>query len=441
MKVQKEWLKQFGTAGEDYALEVVLDNSGGLYAVGYTTDDMPEASVKNQGDRDAWVAKYDVGSGTQLWMNQFGSLERDGAVSVAVDGLGGVYIVGATKGKLSSSDSDNKGSFDGFLTKHDASTGKQLWVTQLGNSKHDSFTDVVVTRNGDLYVTGSTEREDNTVAGDGRDTWLAKYDAATGTQRWVNELDSTVDTRAGSLAVDSDGAVYILGRTGNRIPGADVVDQNSWNIWIAKYDSGFGTQHWSTELGSEKAELSGRLTLDHRGGLYITGSTSGKMTDEANQGDLDAFIAKYDATLGKQLWLNQIGTTSRDTVNSIAIGNSGDLYAVGQSAGAIPGAKATAQGSNDAWLGRYDADSGCQMWATQLGTDKQDLAVGIAVDSSGSVYISGSTGGEFSGSTNKGKYDTWIAKFKQVPESFEDIENVIEQKLSGRDDLLIRPAS
>lgn len=262
---------------------------------------MPEAGVENQGDRDAWVAKYDVGSGTQLWINQFGSAERDGAVSVALDGVGGVYIVGSTKGKLPGSDVDNEGSFDGFLAKHDASSGKQLWVTQLGNAKQDGFTDIVATRGGDLYVTGYTEREDNTVSGDGMDTWLAKYDAATGAQRWVNQLGSTIDTRAGSLAVDSEGAVYILGRTGSRIPGADIAEQNNWNIWLAKYDGGFGTQLWSTEIGTKQAEFSGRIVLDHLGGVYITGSTSGALTDSANQGDFDAFISKYDAVLGKQL--------------------------------------------------------------------------------------------------------------------------------------------
>lgn len=441
MKVQQEWLKQFGAAGEEYAYEVVLDNSGGLYAVGYTTDNMPESGVENQGDRDVWVAKYDVGSGTQLWINQFGSPERDSAVSVTVDGAGGVYIAGSTKGKLPGSDFGNKGSFDGFLAKHDASSGKQLWITQLGNAKHDGFTDIVVTRGGDLYVVGSTEREDNMVAGDGRDTWLAKYNAATGEQRWINQLGSTIDTRAGSLAVDSEGSVYILGRTGSRIPNAKIVEQNNWNVWLAKYDGGFGTQLWFTELGTNKAEFAGRIVLDHVGGVYITGSTSGALADNANQGEFDVFVAKYNTALGKQLWLNQIGSTGRESVVNIAIGNGGDLYIAGHTKGTISGSNVVNQGDWDAWLGRYDADNGRQMWVTQLGTEKQDLAVGLAVDTLGNVYVSGSTEGEFPGARQKGKRDAWIAKYRQVPESFEDIENVLNCKFSIRDELLVRSAS
>lgn len=439
MQVKQEWLQQFGTSGDDFALEAVVDNTGGLYVVGYSTGDMPESGVKNQGKRDAWVAKYDVGSGTQLWLQQFGSPEDDSALSVTVDGVGGVYISGATAGQLSGS--NNKGNSDGFLAKHDASSGKQLWVTQLGNAKSDSFTDIVVTRQGDLYVTGYTEREDNTVAGNGMDTWLAKYDAATGNQRWVNQLGSTIDTRAGSLAVDSEGSVYILGRTGDRIPGADLDMQNNWDIWLAKYDSGFGTQLWKTKLGSPKAEFAGRIAVDHRGGLYITGRTNGSVSDTANQGDFDAFVAKYDSALGKQLWITQIGSSKGESVTSLSIGNGGDLYVVGQTQGVIPGTNVTNQGDNDIWLGRYDADSGRQMWITQLGTEKQDLAVGIAVDSSGNVYVSGATEGEFPGSKSQGKKDAYIIKYKQVPESFEDVANVLEQQLSTRDELLIRSAS
>lgn len=441
MKVQQEWLKQFGTSGEEYAFEIVLDNSGGLYAVGYTTSDMPEAGVENQGDRDAWVAKYDVGSGTQLWIYQFGSAERDSAVSVTIDGLGGVYIVGSTKGKLPGSAVENEGGFDGFLAKHDAVSGKQLWVTQLGNAKQDGFTDIVATRSGDLYVTGYTEREDNAVSGDGMDTWLVKYDAATGAQRWVNQLGSTIDTRAGGLAVDSEGAVYILGRTGSRIPGADIVEQNNWNIWLAKYDGGFGTQLWSTEIGTKQAEYSGQIVLDHLGGVYIAGSTSGALTDSANQGDFDAFISKYDAVLGKQLWLNQMGSTGRESATNIAMGSGGDLYTIGHTTGAVTGSDTTNQGSQDVWLGRYDSDSGRQIWVAQLGSDKQDLAVGIAVDSSGNVYVSGSTEGELSRATSQGNRDAWIAKYKQVPESFEDVENVLNQKFSIADEQLVRSVS
>ena len=47
---------------------------------------------------------------------------------------------------------------------------------------------------------------------------------------------------------------------------------------------------------------------------------------------------------------------------------------------------------------------GTQQWIKQTGTDEDDHAFGVAVDSSGNPYVTGDTEGAFSGFTNA---DAW----------------------------------
>ena len=47
----------------------------------------------------------------------------------------------------------------------------------------------------------------------------------------------------------------------------------------------------------------------------------------------------------------------------------------------------------------------------QLGTSSIDIANGVAVDSSGNVYAAGYTSGALDGNTNAGGYDLFVVKY------------------------------
>jgi len=115
----KQWIQQFGTAGDDEARAISIDANDNIFLTGYTTGDLGAA---NAGSFDAWVAEYDT-NGNQKWITQFGTSKRDDAVSITADNLGNVYVVGDTQGSLGSV---NAGSFDAWTAKLDAATGKIL---------------------------------------------------------------------------------------------------------------------------------------------------------------------------------------------------------------------------------------------------------------------------------------------------------------------------
>jgi hypothetical protein len=121
---------------------------------------------------DAMVLAVEASSGELVWLNQFGaSMASDRIYGMAVDGRGGVYSVGHTRGSmpggregagenltaasagasggagvggvqevLQSHDDLTRGGVqrgDLFLAKLDAHTGKRLWVRQLGTAFED----------------------------------------------------------------------------------------------------------------------------------------------------------------------------------------------------------------------------------------------------------------------------------------------------------------
>jgi hypothetical protein len=125
------WIRQYEAEGliSDFH-GVSSDAFGNAYVTGITAgrlDGMP--------DYDAIVAKYDP-TGNQLWLRQFGTTgTNDFGYQVSADGLGSVYVAGATNGSL---DGPNAGDYDVFLRKYDES-GNLLWARQLGSPAADGY--------------------------------------------------------------------------------------------------------------------------------------------------------------------------------------------------------------------------------------------------------------------------------------------------------------
>lgn len=97
------------------------------------------------------------------------------------------------------------------------------------------------------------------------------------------------------------------------------------------------------------------------------------------------------------VWAKNMGGTSWTRGNSIATDALGDVYITGSFSGTVdfnPGAGTftlTATGDQDAFITKSDA-SGNFLWAVKIGGLYSDFGFGIAVDTSGNVYVTGSFG-------------------------------------------------
>ena len=139
----------------------------------------------------------------------------------------------------------------------------------------------------------------------------------------------------------------------------------------------------------------------------MTGSTHGGLDGNINSGGLDIFLVKFNSSGTKQ-WTKQLGTSSSDFGESVTTDSSGNIYVTGVTQGGLDGN--THLGSSDLLLVKYNS-SGVKQWTKQFGTSVRDSGLGVTVDSSDNIYVTGSTSGGLDGNTNAGGSDLFLVKY------------------------------
>lgn len=147
---------------------VYLDQNDDVYFTGYfggTVDfDLSPASFELtalSGDLaavDAVIAKYNS-DGDFIWAKSFGGLNAEIVFNTAISLANEIYIVGMYADVVDFdpgagvSEITAEGDFDLFITKFDVE-GNFMWAKSIGGEFYDSYPNVEVDGNGDLYLTG-----------------------------------------------------------------------------------------------------------------------------------------------------------------------------------------------------------------------------------------------------------------------------------------------
>ena len=363
-------------------------------------------------------------SGTQQLGTSSGDTKTDG---VTVDSSGNIYVTGYTSGGLDNN--TNSGSNDIFLVKYNSSGVKQ-WTKQLGTSNSDVGRGVTVDSSDNIYVTGSTSGglDDNTnTAGSSWDFFLVKYNSS-GVKQWTEQYGSVVGgyTDFGQgVTVDSSDNLYVTGTTNGGIDNN--TSSGSDDIFLIKYNSS-GEKQWTQQLGTSSRdrvaldadEIMDGVTVDSSDNIYVVGQTQGGLDNNTNSGDWDFFLVKYNSSGTKQ-WTQQLGTSSKDVGNGVAVDSSNNIYVTGTTGGGLD--NNTSFGSNDIFLVKYNS-SGEKQWTQQLGGhwytssgnivySHNDAGTGVTVDSSNNIYVTGSTSKVIvdGSNTSYGGVDTVLVKY------------------------------
>src|SRR5207247_6425103 len=113
-------------------------------------------------------------------------------------------------------------------------------------------------------------------------------------------------------------------------------------------------------------------------------------------GASDAFVTKLNATGLVLLYSAYLGGSSDDVAAGIAVDSAGNAYVAG-SAGStnFPTTSsfqaASGGGVNDAFVTKLNATGSALAYSTYLGGNSYDSAYGVAVDSAGNAYVTGTT--------------------------------------------------
>jgi hypothetical protein len=153
-----EWTYQFGTAADDGARAVALDNCAHLRVAGMTMGNlMPDGS--NLGGADLFVVRIST-DGEEIWRTQFGSAADDHLhfsrhVASPLEPEGQSVLVGTTYGDFAG-DGAHIGEGDVFVVRLDHD-GQEMWRRQYGTEAWDFGHAVAFATDGTLLVAGSAD--------------------------------------------------------------------------------------------------------------------------------------------------------------------------------------------------------------------------------------------------------------------------------------------
>lgn len=191
----QQWVKRYNGPGnlDDFATSLAVDTSGNVYVSGFsagsgTNNDYATIKYNSMGDT-LWITRYN-GPGNGI----------DEANSLALDGLGNVYVTGKSAG--SGTDND-------YATIKYNSTGVEQWVSRYngpGNGS-DGASQLALDGTGNVYVTGGSIG-----SGTGNDFATIKYDSA-GVEQWAARYNGPGNGSDGAskLTIDGTGNVYVTG--------------------------------------------------------------------------------------------------------------------------------------------------------------------------------------------------------------------------------------
>ncbi len=227
---------------------------------------------------------------------------------------------------------------------------------------------------------------------------------------WVKQLGGDSSEVSHSLKVDGSGNVYTIGHFEGTVdfdPGPSsftLTSNGSTDIFVSKLDAS-GNFIWAKQIGGASYDIGNSLVLDNLSNIYITGyfyntvdfdpGPSTSTLAAIGQGDI--FISKLDAS-GNLIWAKQMGGSSFDEGNSIALDALGNIYTVGLFETianfdyGISNFTLTSAGGDEVFVSKLDP-SGNFVWAKRLGGSSHDRGYFINVDPSFNVYTTGSFSG------------------------------------------------
>lgn len=340
-------------------------------------------------------------SGSQLWSRSYGSLTNETGYSVAVDSIGNVFVTGSFTGTVyfGATYLTSVGGSDVFVAKYSGVTGAHMWSRRFGGTGDDSGMGIAVDPSGNVVVTGyfqATLDLGTLTSAGGNDIFLAKFAGSDGANLWVRRFGGPGNDGARSIAASGSGDIVITGNFNGAVDfGGGTLTSLGDDIFVAHY-SGSAAPQWSRRFGGTSTDIGQSVAVDNDGnvvvtGLFLSGTIDFGGGSLTNAGSYDGFLAKLAGADGAHLWSKRFGGTSLDEGNSVAVDVSGSVFVTGTIQSLtidFGGGPLPGAGGNDTFVVKYDP-SGGHKWSRVVGTNSPELGTGISVDNNGNPIITG----------------------------------------------------
>lgn len=311
------WARLVQTAGTEWVAAVAVDREGDVVVAGQTSGAFYTFSNAGIGTYDLFVIKYNLSSGKLLWIRQLGTSESDLVSGLHITADNGIVLTGVTYGAWQGG--VHKGGADAFVMKM-SSSGTLLWVQQTGTEQLEDVGGVVSDQEGALYVAGSTQGTfaENVSSGE-QDLFLWKL-SAEGKPLWLQQFGTSAEDRLQAIAFHSQtGRIFVGGMTKGAWPLQ--TNQGGQDAWVASLHTD-GSFAWQTQLGGLWDDRIQTLVCDSAGGgVFFGGSSRGNWTMQTSHGGVDGLLGHLDAG-GRLSWVRLVGGGKNDEITTMFIEDS-----------------------------------------------------------------------------------------------------------------------
>ncbi|KZR71585.1 Ig-like domain-containing protein [Prochlorococcus marinus] len=199
---------------------------------------------------------------------------------------------------------------------------------------------------------------------------------------------------ATGITYSSDNSIYITGYGYGSIDNQASIGKQ--DVFISKISSS-GQKQWTKQLGSERYDLPTSIATDSQGSVYIGGRTMGHFDGEDNPsvsgtgyGSPSGFVSKFKPD-GTKEWSKVLGSSEKDWIDSIATDSNDSLYISGRTDATLEGGSTTSYffPPNQPFVSKYSSD-GVREWS-ELPSEFGNGANQITQDVDGSILIAGIT--------------------------------------------------
>ena len=411
----------FGGTGFEVGAAVAMDSAGRVYVAGSTAPGLFPINnalqpVYGGGGTDAFVCKLNP-SGTALVYSTFiGGSDADAAAGVAVDLAGNAYVVGNTLSTdfptVAPLQAVKGGSLDAFITKISADGGAVVYSTYLGGTSDDFATAVSVTGSGSARFTGSTYSTNfptvlpaqAALGGDG-DAFVSFLNPAGSALTFSTYWGGLASDNGTGIALETTGAAHVVGSTGStNFPVTGGVQAANgggvFDAFVAKFGSS-GALGFSSYLGGGGRDEAAAVAVDATGATFVVGFTASDNFPVADfgfqhtrGGGEDGFVSKVDAVGSALTFSSFLGGSSNDRAQGVAVTSTGAVFVVGFTGSTnFPTLRPTQpnkSGGNDAFFTELSG-IGDLAASSYYGGSGNDRAMALALDPTNALAMVGIT--------------------------------------------------
>ena len=433
-----------GGSDMDYGNAIAVDASGNAYITGYTAStnfpvlnaaqSSPGGGTCSDGEEavacfDAFVTRLNSSGTAVLYSTYVGGSNEDYGASIAVDGSGDAYVAGYTNSTNfpvhGAIQPQNAGGWDAFVLEL-GPTGSLIYSTYWGGSADDIGTGIALDSAGGAYLSGYTDSANfpitsgavqTTYGGGTHNAFAVKFNSGGGSLGYSTFLGGGGDDYAYGVAVDEKGDAYLGGATNStNFPTLNAVQATyagglcavapntfpCYDAFVSKLNPTGTALLFSTYFGGTGSDYGYAIALDASANAYVTGyTTSTDLPTTAGAlertfgGSYDAFVAKLNAAGSTLAYATYLGGQGTQVAYGIAVDSTGSAFVTGYNYGGYLPTANPVQAENadyyDAFLSVLGPTGSALIFSTYLGGSQDDFGRGVAVDSSGNAYVTGAT--------------------------------------------------